>query len=78
MIDGEDVLSIQNSKQRLILWTRQLLYVREMVFKNYKQQISSKILLEIKPIDYHDRQNLQFLYANTTTKVLPFPGEKIR
>ena len=38
MIDGEDVLSIQNSKQSLILWTRQLLYVRETVFKNYKQQ----------------------------------------
>ena len=37
MIDGEDVLSIQNSKQSLILWTRQLLYVRETVFKNYKQ-----------------------------------------
>ena len=38
MIDCEDVLSIQNSKQSLILWTRQLLYVRETVFKNYKQQ----------------------------------------
>ena len=38
MIDGEDVLSIQNSKQSLILWTRQLLYVRETVFKYYKQQ----------------------------------------
>ena len=71
MIDGED-----DSKQSLILWTRQLLYVRETVF--YKQQISSKILLEIKPIDYHDLRNLHFLYANTTTKILPFPGEKIR
>ena len=74
MIDGEDVLSIQNSKQSLILWTRQLLYVRETVFKNSKQQN----ILEIKPIHYHDRRNLQFLYANTTTKILPFPGEKIR
>ena len=38
MIDGEDVLSIHNSKQSLILWTRQFLYVRETVFKSYKQQ----------------------------------------
>ena len=38
MIDGEDVPSIQNSKQSLILWVRQLLYVRETVFKNYKRQ----------------------------------------
>ena len=78
MNDGEDVPSIQNSKQSLSLWIRQLLYVRETVSRTINDKISSKILLEIKPIDYHDRRNLQFLYANTITKILPFPGEKIR
>ena len=48
------------------------------VSRTINNKISSKILLEIKPIDYHDRRNFQFLYANTTTKTLPFPGKKIR